>query len=111
MRRPSWNGQNSIGGETLTITKKDVEYVAALSRLEFSEEEKEQYTGQLNVILEYIDQLNELDTERVKPTYHVMPFSNAMREDAVKPSMERESALRNAPDTREGCFKVPKIIE
>lgn len=93
------------------ITKKDVEYVAALSRLEFSEDEKEMYAGQLNAILEYVNQLNELDTEGVKPTYHVMPVANVFREDEVSPSMERDNVLMNAPVTQEGCFKVPRIIE
>ncbi len=92
------------------ITPKDVEYVAALSRLEFSESEKEIYAGQLNVILEYVNQLNELDTEGVEPTYHVMPVTNVFREDEVSPSLERDKVLMNAPDTKEGCFKVPGII-
>ncbi|HYF84557.1 MAG TPA: Asp-tRNA(Asn)/Glu-tRNA(Gln) amidotransferase subunit GatC [Clostridia bacterium] len=93
------------------ITKKDVEYVAALSRLEFSEDEKEKYTEQLNVILEYINQLNELDTEGVKPTYHVMPVINVLREDEVRQSIDRDDVLMNAPTTQDGCFKVPRIIE
>ena len=92
------------------ITKKDVEYAAALSRLEFSEDEKEKYTEELNVILEYINQLNDLDTEGVEPTYHVMPMTNVLREDEVKLSMERASVLKNAPATQDGCFKVPRII-
>jgi aspartyl-tRNA(Asn)/glutamyl-tRNA(Gln) amidotransferase subunit C len=92
------------------ITKKDVEYVAALSRLEFSEDEKDKYTEELNVILEYVSQLNELDTEGVNPTYHVMPLTNVLREDEAKPSMERENVLMNAPVTQEGCFKVPNVI-
>lgn len=95
----------------MLITKKDVEYVAALARLEFSEEEKEKYTEQLNVILEYVNQLNELDTEGVKPTYHVLPVNNVMREDEVRPSMDRGKVLMNAPDRDMGCFRVPRIIE
>jgi aspartyl-tRNA(Asn)/glutamyl-tRNA(Gln) amidotransferase subunit C len=82
-----------------------------LSRLEFSEEEKEQYTEQLNVILGYIDQLSELDTEGVKPMYHVIPMTNVLRKDEVRPSMERDDVLMNAPVTKDGCFKVPRIIE
>ena len=93
------------------ITKKDVEYVAALSRLEFSETEKEKYTEQLNVILEYLNQLNELDTEGVKPTYNVMPATDVMREDIVRLSLSSDKVLMNAPETQEGCFKVPRIIE
>lgn len=93
------------------ITKKDVEYVSALARLEFSEEEKEQYAGELSVILDYINRLNELDTEGIEPTYHVMPVTNVMREDIARLSLDREKALMNAPDTMENCFKVPRIIE
>lgn len=95
----------------MTITKEDVEHVAALSKLEFSDEEKENYTKQLNVILEYVNQLNELDTEGIKPTYHVMSVTNVMREDEVRPSMSGDKVLMNAPETQEGCFKVPRIIE
>lgn len=93
------------------ISKKDVEYAAALSRLEFSEAEMEKYASELNVILDYVNQLNEVDTEGVEPTYHVMPLSNVLREDAVKPSMERDQVLMNAPGTQAGCFKVPRILE
>ena len=95
----------------MKITKKDVEYVAALSRLELSEAEKENYTVQLKAILEYADQLNELDTEGVEPTYHVMLVTNAMRKDEVRQSMNSGKVLMNAPETQEGYFKVPRIIE
>ena len=95
----------------MAITKKDVEYVAALARLEFSEEEKEKYTGQLNVILEYINQLNQLDTEGVTPSYHLSPAADVLRGDVVKPSLEREKILLNAQEEQDGCFKVPRIIE
>lgn len=95
----------------MNITKKDVEYVAALARLEISEEEKEKYTGQLNMILEYVSRLNELDTEGVMPSYNLAPAADALREDTVKPSLEREKVLMNAPDKQDGCFKVPRIID
>ncbi|MGE5631759.1 MAG: Asp-tRNA(Asn)/Glu-tRNA(Gln) amidotransferase subunit GatC [Caulobacteraceae bacterium] len=95
----------------MLITKKDVEYAAALARLEFSEEEKEMYTRQLDMILGYVKQLNELDTEGVPPTYHIIPLSNVMREDEVRTSMDRDKALSNAPDIDKNCFRVPKIFE
>jgi aspartyl-tRNA(Asn)/glutamyl-tRNA(Gln) amidotransferase subunit C len=95
----------------LIITKKDVEDIAALSRLEFSEQDKEKYKEQLNVILEYIEQLNELDTEGVMPTYHIMPMENVMREDIIEPSMDISKVLMNAPLTQKGCFKVPRILD
>jgi aspartyl-tRNA(Asn)/glutamyl-tRNA(Gln) amidotransferase subunit C len=93
------------------ISQKDVEYIAALSRLEFTEAEKGKYAEQLNVIMEYINCLNELDTEGVKPTYHVVPVTNVLRKDEERPSLEKNKVLINAPESQEGCFKVPRIIE
>lgn len=93
------------------ITKNDVDYVAALARLEFSEEEKSKLTNQLDSILEYIDKLNELDTTGIKPTSHAISMTNVFREDEVMPSLDREKILQNAPDADKGCFKVPNILE
>ncbi|HEX29614.1 TPA: Asp-tRNA(Asn)/Glu-tRNA(Gln) amidotransferase subunit GatC [Candidatus Poribacteria bacterium] len=92
------------------ITIQEVETVANLARLEFDEEEKKQFTYQLERILSYIDKLNELDTENVEPTSHVLPIRNVMREDEVKPSYPREEMLKNAPQPVEGYFAVPKVI-
>ncbi len=93
------------------VIKKEVEYVSALARLEFSEVEKEEYASALVNMLEYVKLLNELDVEGVEAAYHVMPVMNVMREDVEKPSMGREMVLDNGPDTQDGCFKVPKVIE
>ena len=93
------------------ITKKDVEYVAKLARLRLPEEEKEKFTEQLNQILKYVDKLNKLDTERVKPTSHVLPLKNVSREDQVGESLKVEKVLDNAPERARGFFKVPKVIE
>ncbi len=92
------------------ITKKDVEYVAGLARLEFSEEEKERLVKTLGDILEYAQKLNQVDTNSVKPTAHILPLSNVYREDRVRPSMDREKILGNAPDSSNGCFRVPRVI-
>lgn len=94
----------------MPVTIKDVEYIANLARLEFKEEEKEKFTEQFNKILEYIDKLNELDTENVEPLYHVIDLKNVFREDEVKPSYPREEILKNAPSKTEFFFKVPKVI-
>ncbi|MCK4262278.1 Asp-tRNA(Asn)/Glu-tRNA(Gln) amidotransferase subunit GatC [bacterium] len=95
----------------MKISKKDVEHVAKLARLRLAEEEKEKFGKQLSEILEYVKKLNELDTEKVEPTSHVVPLKNVMREDEVRPSLPVEDVLRNAP-VREGkYFKVPKIIQ
>jgi len=93
------------------ITKKDVEHVAMLARLEIEEGQKEVFTEQLNNILEHISKLNEVNTDNVPPTYHVLPQKNVWREDKALPSTPREDALANAPEQENGCFKVPKVIE
>lgn len=86
--------------------------MARLARLEFSEEEVKAFTHQLNRILEYVDQLRELDTSDVEPTFHVMAQTNVMREDKIGPSLPQQDALENAPDRdMRGFFRVPKIIE
>ncbi|MFQ5798720.1 MAG: Asp-tRNA(Asn)/Glu-tRNA(Gln) amidotransferase subunit GatC [Bacteroidota bacterium] len=93
------------------VTVKDVEYVAALARLQFSEQEKQKLTRQLNRILEYMEKLNELDTSNVEPLSHVVKQTNVFREDAVKPSAPVEEILKNAPSRTEKFFKVPKVIK
>ncbi len=93
------------------ITRRDVEYVARLARLKLSEEEIERYSKQLAKILEYIDKLNELDTSKTPPTYHVLPLTNVFREDKVEPSLPKDEILSNAPESEEGYFKVKKVIE
>jgi len=93
------------------ITRKEVEHVARLARLELTEEEKERMTAQLDSILGYIDKLNQLDTSRVEPTTTVIPMVSVMREDEVRPSLKQEEALANAPDREDVFFRVPRIIE
>ncbi|MFT9848847.1 Asp-tRNA(Asn)/Glu-tRNA(Gln) amidotransferase subunit GatC [Aneurinibacillus sp. REN35] len=93
------------------ISRNEVEYVAKLARLNLTEEEAVKYTEQLNSILEFAGKLNELDTGEVPPTSHVLDVSNVMRDDEVRPSVERAEALRNAPDEEDGQFKVPAVME
>ncbi len=93
------------------ITRKDVEYVAGLARLEFSEDEKDMYTRTLNDILEYAEKLKQVDTDSVPPTAHILPVKNIFRKDQVRPSMDRDKLLMNAPDKDKGCFRVPRVIE
>lgn len=92
------------------ITKKDVDHVAFLGRLELTEEEREIYTRQLNDILEHFQFLQQLDTENVPPTAHVLPLKNVFREDRVGRHMSREDALSNCPDRDGNYFKVPRIV-
>ncbi len=95
----------------MKISKEEVEHVALLARLRFDESEKERLTTQLNSILEYMDQLKELDTTRVEPTFHAVARRNVYRKDVVLPSFPQDRALSNAPDGDRGFFRVPKIIE
>ncbi|MEI8190003.1 MAG: Asp-tRNA(Asn)/Glu-tRNA(Gln) amidotransferase subunit GatC [candidate division NC10 bacterium] len=93
------------------ITRVEVEHVARLARLELTEDEKERMTAQLDAILGYIDKLNALDTSQVEPTTTVIPMVSVMRDDVVRPSLDREEALANAPDRADAFFRVPRIIE
>ncbi|HEX2275933.1 MAG TPA: Asp-tRNA(Asn)/Glu-tRNA(Gln) amidotransferase subunit GatC [Candidatus Tectomicrobia bacterium] len=93
------------------ITREDVEHVAELARLELTAAEKGQFIAQLNSILTYIEKLSELNTAGVEPTSHVLPMSNVFRDDEVRPSLDRDQALQNAPQQSHFFFKVPRIIE
>ena len=103
--------KNLMDGEKMKVSEKDLKNVAVLSRLSIPENETEQYTRQLEDILEYVDNLSEVDTENIQPTTYALPMQNVFREDIVKPSLDRELALSNAPLREDGYFKVPKIIE
>jgi aspartyl-tRNA(Asn)/glutamyl-tRNA(Gln) amidotransferase subunit C len=95
----------------MSLTTKEVEHVAKLARLDFDEEKKEAFKGQLNDILNYIEMLEEVDVTDTEPTYHVLPIKNVFRKDEVKSSMDRAAVLENAPDALSGCFRVPKVVE
>jgi aspartyl-tRNA(Asn)/glutamyl-tRNA(Gln) amidotransferase subunit C len=95
----------------MKITRAEVEHVARLARLALQDDELDALTGQMDAILGYVEQLNELNTEGIIPTAHAVPMENAFREDAVKPSIGIEKALKNAPAAAQSSFKVPKVIE
>lgn len=97
----------------MAISRKDVDYVARLARLELSEEEKRTYAEQLGKILEYVEQLKELNTDNVPPTSHVLGLANVWREDKAVPCPEdvRERIMDNAPERDDNFFKVKKVIE
>ena len=95
----------------MSITVKDVQHVAKLARLQLSPEEEATFTEQMNAILQYAGKLNELGTENVQPTTHVLQVSNVMRDDVVKESLSQEEALLNAPEDEDGHFKVPAVLE
>ena len=88
----------------------DVEKIATLAKLRFSDDEKETYRAQLQNIITYVEKLNELDTEGVEPTFAVQHTDAVLREDEVKSSLSRDEALANAPARVHGYFRVPKVI-
>jgi aspartyl-tRNA(Asn)/glutamyl-tRNA(Gln) amidotransferase subunit C len=94
----------------MSVTRKDVEYIASLAKLNFAEDELENYTHQLNDILTYVDKLNELDTSNVEPLSHPVESQNVFREDELKPSLSTEDALKNSPSRTDEFFRVPKVI-
>ena len=93
------------------ITKKEVEHVAKLARLELTEEEKEKFTVQFSNILDYFNQLSEVNTENIESMAQPIPMKNVMREDKVKLPFTRDEILANAPLEEDGFFKVPRITE
>lgn len=93
------------------ISVDQVKHVAHLARLAITEEEAEKFTKQLDAIIGFAEQLNELDTENVEPTSHVLELKNVLREDIPKPGLPREEVLKNAPEKQDGQIKVPAIIE
>ena len=93
------------------IDQAQVRKVAKLSRLELTEAEVEEFTGQLSAILDYMEKMNELDTDNVEPLAHCLPISNVFRRDSVKESLGTEKTLSNAPQRDGQFFKVPKILD
>lgn len=93
------------------ISDETIDYVGILSKLELSEQEKEQAKKDMGRMLDYIDKLNELDTSQIEPMSHVFPVHNVFREDVVTNEDLREEILANAPEQKEGQFEVPKTVE
>ncbi len=93
------------------LSKQEVEHVAELARLSFSQEELEQLTRELDSILTYMEQLRQVSTQGIKPTTHAMELFNVFREDRILPSMEPKEVLANAPRRFGDTFQVPRVIE
>lgn len=93
------------------ISDETIEYVGILAKLDLSGTEKEQAKEDMANMLDYIDMLNELDTSGVEPMSHVFPVRNVFREDVVANGDDRENMLANAPEQKDGCYKVPKTVE
>lgn len=96
--------------KNLTISKKQVEHVAWLAKIELNEDEKNAFTKQLNEILDYFKKIDEIDTSNIEPTFHILDLVNVLREDKVEPSLSAEDALKNAPQKEGSFIKAPKIL-
>lgn len=95
----------------MPLTPEEVEHVALLGRLKLTEEESARFTTQLNSILEYFEQLQQIDTAGVPPMSHAVEITNVFREDEPRPALTPAEALQNAPDREEDYFQVPRVIE
>jgi len=96
---------------TMSVTEKDVQYIANLARLQVNEEEAKSYAKDMSSILEYMELLNEVDTSDVKPLEHVIDLESRFRKDKAEQPLSHEDALKNAPDADSDYFRVPKVIE
>ena len=107
---PEADGRPERGTPKNVISDETIEYVGLLAKLELNEEEKERAKRDMGEMLDYIDKLNELDTEGVEPMSHIFPVNNVFREDVVTNGDGSGDTLRNAPEQKDGGFKVPKTI-
>ena len=93
------------------VNRDEILKIASLAKLHLSDEEVSLYTDQINEILEYMNQLDELDTEDIEPLSHVLDQINMTRKDEQTPSLTREDALKNAPKSDDDYFIVPNVID
>jgi aspartyl-tRNA(Asn)/glutamyl-tRNA(Gln) amidotransferase subunit C len=94
----------------MAISREEVEKVSLLGRLLLDDEQLDTMTGQLGDILAYMDLLAEVDTEQVEPMAHALDVSDVFRDDEVRPSLDREQALANAPHRDDECYLVPAVL-
>lgn len=94
----------------MSVTLQDLEKIAGLARLKLNDDEKSKFLGQLNQILEYVEKLNEVNTDGIEPLSHSLDLINVMRKDIERASLERDKALENAPRKNDAFFRVPKVV-
>jgi aspartyl-tRNA(Asn)/glutamyl-tRNA(Gln) amidotransferase subunit C len=92
------------------LTREEVAHVAALARLELTEEELDLFTGQLAEVLDHAADVSSLDLAEVKPTAHAMAVTNVLRPDEVRLGVDRDEVLAQAPSVEDHRFKVPRIL-
>ncbi|MBE2218703.1 MAG: Asp-tRNA(Asn)/Glu-tRNA(Gln) amidotransferase subunit GatC [Ignavibacteria bacterium] len=96
----------------MSVTIVEVERIAKLAKLKFSDEEKQRLSGEMSEILDYIDKLNEIpDLDMVKPLENINETQNVFRDDEAISCLTKEEALKNAPEKTENFFKVPKVLD
>ena len=95
----------------MSVSKEDVKYIAALARIDVPEDKLDGFTKTLGDIVQYVEQLQKLDVDKVKPTSHAVPVGNVLRSDSVKTILTHQQALSIAVEAKDGCFKVPLVIE
>ena len=95
----------------MRLSRKEIDSVAYLSRLELAEEEKDKLAGHINRLLDNFQSLQEINTDDVEPTSHVIPVSNVFRKDEARPSLSAEEVVSNGPQVAENCFVVPRVVE
>ncbi|MFO8014953.1 MAG: Asp-tRNA(Asn)/Glu-tRNA(Gln) amidotransferase subunit GatC [Phycisphaerae bacterium] len=93
------------------LSPEDVLHVAHLGRIHLSDEDVAKFADQLSSIVDYVNQLGELDTGGVEPLAHALPLRNVLRPDVPRPGLSNEEALGGAPDAAGGCFRVPRVID
>lgn len=98
-------------GSPMSISRADVQHAAHLARLGLTDDETDRLAAELSHILEAMESLRRLDTSAIPPTAQVIPLRSVMRADEARPSWPREEILRNAPQTREGQFVVPAVLD
>lgn len=95
----------------MSVDKDTIGKIAHLARLEFNEADEEAMVKHMNKIIDWMDVLNQVNTDNVKPLTHMSAEINVLREDAVKPGLSHEQALLNAPKKDSDYFRVPKVLE
>jgi aspartyl-tRNA(Asn)/glutamyl-tRNA(Gln) amidotransferase subunit C len=93
------------------LTHQEVMNIAELAKLDLTDAEIDQFADQLSAVLDYASRLDQLDTKDIPPTATVLPLENVMRDDVARPSLPREQALANAPDTADGQFRVNAVLD
>jgi aspartyl-tRNA(Asn)/glutamyl-tRNA(Gln) amidotransferase subunit C len=95
----------------MRLSREDVKHIALLSRLHLSNEEIDLFSNQLSKILDFVEKLNELNTEGIDPKFQIIPPENVLREDVVGLSLSKEKTMLNAPETDGNYFIVPKVVK